>query len=246
VILESTLRILMMARKVTFQYTQGNGTQMPGFRPEPDILGVNIANNAPGLPFVFGSQQDIRYKAASEGWLSTDTLLNTAYATKFNENLVVNATLEPWKDLRIEITATKQQTRFNQEYFKANSAGQFPTPDDPPLSPSMNGSFTISYIAIGTIFKGENNNNISPVFENMKILPPGDRPALRPGEPVVAGIRLAGLSQRVRSDRPGGAAHFIPGRIQRAGSVEDRPDRLPFDPAANWRLTTTDSPRSAP
>ena len=141
---------------------------MPGFRPEPDLLGVNIANNAPGLPFVFGSQQDIRYKAASEGWLSTDTLLNTAYATKYNENLVINATLEPWKDLRIEITATKQQTRFNQEYFKANSAGQFPTPDDPPLSPSMNGSFTMSYIAIGTIFNGDNSSNISPVFENMK------------------------------------------------------------------------------
>jgi cell surface protein SprA len=132
------------------------------------VLGVNIAQNAPGLPFVFGSQEDIRYKAAAGGWLTHDTLLNTAYVTKFNENLTINATLEPWKDLRIEVTATKQQTQFNSEYFKANSQGQYPSPGDQPLSPMMNGSYTMSFIAIGTIFKKDGNNNISPTFEAMK------------------------------------------------------------------------------
>lgn len=168
IMLESTLRVLMAVRKVTFQYSQGNGTQLPGFVPEPDVLGVNIAKNAPGLLFVFGSQDDIRYKAAADGWLTRDTLLNAAWAKKFNENLTINATLEPWKDLRIEVTATKQQTRLNSEYFKANSQGVFPGPEDQPLSPMMNGSFTMSYIAIGTIFKGDDKNNVSPVFENMK------------------------------------------------------------------------------
>ena len=38
--LDGTLRFLMGIRKVSFQYTQGNGTQLPGFIPEPDILGI--------------------------------------------------------------------------------------------------------------------------------------------------------------------------------------------------------------
>lgn len=168
VILDGTLRLLMAVRKVTIQYNQGNGTQLPGFTPEPDILGVNLAQNAPGLLFVFGSQEDIRYKAAAENWLTNDTLLNSPYTTKFNENLVFNATVEPFKDLRIELTATKQQTRYNQEFFKANSQGIFPGPDDQPLSPMMNGAFTMTYIAVGTMFKGSGEDNTSEVFEAMK------------------------------------------------------------------------------
>ena len=167
-ILDGTLRVLMAVRKVTFQYSQGAGTQLPGFKPEPDLLGINLSRNAPGLLFVFGSQEDIRYKAAAEGWLTTDTLLNTAFTQKFNENMVFNATLEPWKDLRIEVTATKQQTNYKQEYYKANAQGVFPGPDDQPLTPMATGSFTMTYIALGTMFKGGGEDNTSLTFEAMK------------------------------------------------------------------------------
>ncbi|HPS74098.1 MAG TPA: cell surface protein SprA [Bacteroidales bacterium] len=170
IMLESTIRVLMSVRKITFQYNQGNGTSLPGFVPEPDLLGLDMSTYAPGLPFVFGSQKDIRYKAATNGWITDDTLLNTAYARKFTENLTINATLEPWKDLRIELTATKQQSRNNQEYFKANSSGVFPTPEDNAISPTMNGSFTISCIALRTIFTGSNDDNTSDIFEKMKAM----------------------------------------------------------------------------
>jgi cell surface protein SprA len=163
IILDGTLRFLMGFRKASLQYTQGNGTMLPGYIPQPDLLGVTLSNGAPGLPFVFGSQADIRPQAVSGGWLTLDTLMNTAYAVKFNENMTINATFEPIKDLRIEVTATKQQTRFEQEYFKANSQGDFGS-----YSPMMTGTYTMSYIIIGTSFAQQGPNNTSKTFDQMK------------------------------------------------------------------------------
>ena len=42
---------------------------MPGFRYNPNLLGNEWSNMAPGLPFTFGSQNDIRTNAASNNWI---------------------------------------------------------------------------------------------------------------------------------------------------------------------------------
>jgi cell surface protein SprA len=163
ILLEGTLRFLMGVRTAKFTYTQGNGTLMPGFKPEPVALGNNWNLNAPGLGFVFGSQKDIRYTAAEHGWITADTLLNNPMFTKFTENLNISVSIEPIKDLRIEVVATRQYSKSHQEYFKANSAGQFG-----PYSPLDQGSFTTSYIMIGTAFAQDDGDGRSPTFEMMK------------------------------------------------------------------------------
>ncbi len=162
-LLEGTLRILMMVRRVTFTYTQGNGIQMPGFTPVPNALGNNWGKNAPGLGFIFGNQKDIRSKAVDQGWMTYDTLLNTAYLNKFNENLSINVSIEPIRDFKIEINAVRTYSRIHQEYWKANADREFNS-----YSPIDNGSFTMSYIIIGTSFTKDISNNVSPLFEEMK------------------------------------------------------------------------------
>jgi len=163
ILLEGTLRFLMGIRTAKMTYTQGNGTLMPGFKPKPVILGNDWSDNAPGLGFVFGSQSDIRYTAADRGWLSNDTMLNIPMFTKFTENLSINVSVEPIKDLRIEVIANKQFSKSHQEYFKANANGEFGT-----YSPLDQGSFTMSYIMIGTSFVSDDGDGKSPTFENMK------------------------------------------------------------------------------
>ncbi|TSA27200.1 MAG: cell surface protein SprA, partial [Bacteroidetes bacterium] len=161
---EGVLRILMGVRKVTFQYTQGHGIMLPGFIPEPDFLGINLSQNAPGLGFVFGQQKDIRHKAVERGWMTMDTLMNSAYVVKFNENLSITASVEPIRDFRIEVNVVKQQGSFYQEYFKADRNGNFGS-----YSPQLNGNYTISYIIIGTSFTKDNGEeSISRLFENLK------------------------------------------------------------------------------
>ncbi len=163
ILLEGTVRFLMAVRTAKFTYTQGNGTLLPGFKPEPVALGNNWNLNAPGLGFVFGSQNDIRYKAADNGWITNDTMLNTQMFTKFTENLSLAVSIEPLKDLRIEVVGSRQYSKSHSEYFKANSAGDFA-----PYSPYNQGSFTTSYIIIATSFAQDDGAGKSPTFETMK------------------------------------------------------------------------------
>jgi cell surface protein SprA len=163
ILLDGTLRFLMAVRTAKITYTQGSGTLLPGFKYEPVALGNNWDYNAPGLGFTFGSQADIRSKAASDGWLTKDTLLNNALSTKFNENLSVNIGIEPFKDFRIEVIATKQYSKMHSEYFKANADGVFDT-----YSPMDMGTYTCSYIMIGTTFDSEDAFGRSENFTQMK------------------------------------------------------------------------------
>lgn len=162
-LLDGTLRFLMGVRKATFTYNQGNGTLLPGFMPEPQALGNNWTQNAPGLGFVFGGQKDIRYTAADNHWLTLDTLQPSSYNKKMNENMNFTVSIEPIRDLRIELNANKTYSLYHTEFFKADPYGDFQ-----PYSESNAGTFTMTYIMIGTSFAKDNPDNTSPLFEKMK------------------------------------------------------------------------------
>ena len=163
-ILDGTLRVLMAVRTAKFTYTQASGVQLPGFFPRPEALGNNWSQNAPGLGFVFGDQKDIRQKAGDRGWITTDSVQNTAYANKFTENLNISVSVEPVRDLRIEINATKNSSSTRQEYYKWSPTSQaFAS-----FSPSESGTFTMSTIMIATSFDKEDKFGVSPAFEKLK------------------------------------------------------------------------------
>ncbi len=163
VLLDGTVRFLMGVRMAKFTYTQGNGTMLPGFIPEPIALGNDWNVNAPGLGFVFGDQHDIRTNATNHGWITNDTMLNSIYANKFIENLNLAVSIEPIKDLRIEVIGNRQYSKSHQEYFKANSAGKFGS-----FSPMDQGTFSMSYIMIATSYVSDDGSGKSPTFEKMK------------------------------------------------------------------------------
>lgn len=157
------LGILMAFKDGNINYSETNGTMLPGFKPESGVLGNNWKANAPGLGFIFGSQEDLRYKAAANGWLSTDTLLNTAYLTRQTRNLTIKANLEPLRNLKIELTADRTESFNHQEYFKAAANGEFSS-----TFPQQHGSFSMSYIIWKTAFKKDDADNINPTFEKLK------------------------------------------------------------------------------
>lgn len=155
--------VLMSLKDGNINYSETNGTLLPGFKPESGVLGNNWQLDAPGMGFVFGSQADIKNKARDNGWLSTDTLLNTAYLTRQTKNLTIKANLEPVRNLKIELTADRTESFNYQEYFKANASGDFTT-----TSAQQRGSFSMSYVIWKTAFKKDNGDDINPTFEKMK------------------------------------------------------------------------------
>lgn len=161
---EEMLRILLGVKKATITYSESNGTVLPGFIPEPDLLGNSMGNTwAPGLGFAFGSQKDIRYDAVDNGWITTDSLLNQAFMRKHSDVLTYKVTVEPFTDFRVELSGDRNYTQNNQEFFRANSEGTFQS-----YSPTEAGSFSISYITLGTAFEKEGENNSSTTFDDLK------------------------------------------------------------------------------
>ncbi len=150
-------------KNASISFMEGSGTVLPGFMPEPNALGNNWSMNAPGLPFIFGSQADIRPSAVENGWLSRDTLLNAAYLTKLNRTINARATVEPLPDLRIELTANRTYAESHQEYFTANSSGEFRS-----SAPQTTGNFTLSILTWNTAWEKQGEDHSSPNFEKLK------------------------------------------------------------------------------
>lgn len=144
---DGTLRFLMLLRNVSLSYSEGNGINMPGYMYAPGLLGMNLKNGSPGFLFVFGGQTDIRHISSERGWLSTDTLMNYAYQESHNQTINFRATIEPFKDFRIDVTANRNKTSNYSEYYRADRDGNFQS-----YSPKTTGNFSITQFALGRFF----------------------------------------------------------------------------------------------
>ena len=162
-ILDNTLRLLTSVKDASFTYNETNGIRLPGFTPEPELAGNRLDDMAPGWGFVFGSQNDIRRRAASNEWLTYDTLQNNPYMKKKNINLNYRIRLEPYDGFRIEITGNQSRSKNHTEYFKAGPDSVFSS-----FNPVDKGSFSTSILTFNTAFEEFNDDNYSNAFENLK------------------------------------------------------------------------------
>jgi len=165
---QGTVRMLMGVKNVSGSFSQTNGTLMPGYKPNTQILGMenNQGVFAPGFPFVAGWQDpDFAWNAVSNSWLSTDSTINTPFVLSRNENLTLRSTIEPLPNLRIELNATRSQTRNKNEYYIADEYGVFDS-----YNPMTSGNFSISIISLHSFLEKSNSDNsyISETFEQFK------------------------------------------------------------------------------
>ena len=157
-------RFMLGVKNIAINYSENQGTFLPGFMNQPHFLGQDWGQRSPGIPFVFGSQQDIRYTAANNGWITTDTLLNSQYKTNKSINLTLRSTVEPIKQFRIELTANKNSSNNNNEYFRWDSQNNgFNS-----FNPTESGSYSISFISLATAFRSDNDDYESETFRNFR------------------------------------------------------------------------------
>ena len=158
IILDGTLRFMMMVRNVSINYSQGNGTTLPGYMGTPNLFGIDLSNKSPGFLFVFGGQPDVQAFGARGHWLTTDSLMNSAYQRTHNEVLNLRASIEPFKNFRIDVSASRNFTQNYSEYFHVDEAGNISH-----YTPQRNGSFSMSYCGLKTFFA-----DYDEVYENFK------------------------------------------------------------------------------
>lgn len=161
IILDGTLRVLMLLRNVSANYSQGNGTILPGYMGTPNMLGLDFTDASPGFLFVFGAQPDIQAIGARNHWLTTDSLMNMAYSRTKNEVINLRATVEPFKDFRIDVTANRNFTQNFSEYFRVDEAGNVSH-----FTPQRSGSFSMTYCGLKNFFA--NQEDIFEEFKNVR------------------------------------------------------------------------------
>jgi len=162
IIADGFLKLLTSVKKATITYSNTSGILLPGFVPEPDIFGVNLATSAPTMGFVLGDQRDIRQDAANNGWLTTDPALNNPYMTKHTESLSYKVSAEIFSAIRIDVDGDRTFAENFQSYYRYDdSLAQFVE-----YTPINRGSFNISYMAINTAFSKSNGSEDSEIFNN--------------------------------------------------------------------------------
>lgn len=153
-------RGLMLVRNVSFSYRNQYSMYLPGFMPNVgDMFGQRSGGTmAPGLDFAFGFIDDSYIeKSAERGWLLMNDSVATPATTSLTEDLQLRMTLEPVKNLKIDLNASRTETKSKSiQYMYSGS----PT--------TQSGTLTMTTISLGSAFEGmgdATNGYYSATFE---------------------------------------------------------------------------------
>ena len=163
-IVKGFLKLLMSLKNVTGSYSERGGTMLPGFRKRAYLFGLDSSLTAPGLPFIFGSQDpSIRYTAAENDWLARSTSQSNFYTQSIVKTLDLKATLEPAKDLSIQLDVNRTINENYSELFRfSDELNSFAN-----LTPTRSGNYIMSYNMIKTSFV-PTDESFSPLFEEVR------------------------------------------------------------------------------
>ncbi|MCE2614074.1 cell surface protein SprA [Flavobacteriaceae bacterium D16] len=149
--------VLTMVKRLNINYSENNGQVLPGYTQSIGFIGTT----RPTLGFVFGSQADVRFEAARNGWLTTFPEFNQQFIQRNSNQLNITATAQLTTDLTIDLTADRQFTSSLQENFKVEDGEYIQQ------TPNTFGNFSISTILIGTFFS-KSDELRSDNFETFK------------------------------------------------------------------------------
>ena len=146
------LGFFTLLQNVDIRFTRRAQTFLPSFLLVPQWLGSNIESSAPGWDFIFGSQDpDIRLRAADRGWLVRNSSLTLPFRQQLTEELSLQAALQPISDLGVQLSANRSSQGGYQEIFRYDDA----TESYATFTPSRNGSYSVSFVGIGTFFTSD-------------------------------------------------------------------------------------------
>lgn len=158
VFLDGLKGVLTSVKNVQVNYTQNEGTVLPGFLPGLGFFG----STKPSLGFVFGMQDDVRYEAAKRGWLTSYQDFNQNYTQVSTKTLNLTANIDLFPDFKIDLSADRTLANNYSEQYNVDSSGNYI-----PQSPYSFGNFSISTVLIKTSF-GKSDENGSVAFDDFR------------------------------------------------------------------------------
>jgi cell surface protein SprA len=136
-------------------------TILPGYMPQTDNFGLDFGYTPPdsfgsgfpkdlppGIPFILGSQKDIRNQAGSKGWISRDPAMANFYGQTKTQNITAKTGFVLIRDLKVDLTANRTSSLNQTSVYNYNPGlGQYVN-----SSENITGMYSISYIALPSHF----------------------------------------------------------------------------------------------
>ncbi|MFK7061004.1 cell surface protein SprA [Flavobacterium oreochromis] len=160
IFLDGLIGVVTAIKNIQVNYSETNGTSLPGYLPTIGFLG----SSRPSLGFVFGMQDEVRFEAAKNGWLTNYDKFNQNFTKVNTKQLQANAKLEPFADLTIDLVADRTISNNYTEQYTVTD-GNYNS-----LSPYYTGNYSISTLMIGTAFAAsdENGSKAFDAFRNSR------------------------------------------------------------------------------
>ncbi|WP_306353471.1 cell surface protein SprA [Flavobacterium sp. '19STA2R22 D10 B1'] len=157
VFMDGLIGVLTSVKNIQINYTQNNGTVLPGYLPSIGFLG----SSRPSIGFILGSQDDVRYNAARNGWLTNYPDFNQNFTQVSTKMLNLTAAIDLFPDFKIDLNADRTHTsNYSEQYDITN--GEYNS-----RSPYSYGNFSISTVMIKTSF-GKSDDISSAAFDDFR------------------------------------------------------------------------------
>ena len=149
--------VLTSIKTIQANYTKNSGTVLPGFTQGVGFFGTS----KPTIGFIFGSQDDVRFESAKNGWLTSYQDFNQNYTQVESETFKSTANIDLLPDLKIDLSSDRAYSEnFSEQYDVNNGIYN-------PRSPYSFGMYAISTILIGTSFS-TSDENTSTAFDDFR------------------------------------------------------------------------------
>lgn len=163
-VLNSALQVLMSVKNVSGTYTRNRGITLPGYGRETYMMGMDNGFGAPGWGFVLGQQEGFGdslthfadYAGNQKGWLKKNPNLFNPYLRSYSEQINLRASVQPLKDLRIDLTANESTDSTMREYWNWNDSLQKFTSGNTLL---QTGNYSASILSIATAMEQVDSSN---------------------------------------------------------------------------------------
>ena len=143
---DGLMGVLTSVKNIQLNYTENSGTVLPGYTPSVGFFG----SSKPTLGFIFGSQDDVRFEAAKNGWLTNYQDFNQNFSQVSNKMFKATANVDLFPDLKIDLNADRSYSEnYSEQYDVTN--GEYNS-----RSPYTYGLFSISTVLIKTSFSTSN------------------------------------------------------------------------------------------
>ncbi|MES2798593.1 MAG: cell surface protein SprA [Bacteroidota bacterium] len=166
-------RLVMSVRNVSGTYALTDGTMLPGYSQNTSILGFGSSYDNSLGSFIFGKQRydifgretnyNIAESMSSKGWMVQNQDLNRQFINTHSQNLNLRASVEPLKDLTIELNASRNFGNNSQEFYRWNEDNSVFESQ----SKVQTGTLTYTTMSIGSAFTMLDREYKSAVFDNL-------------------------------------------------------------------------------